>query len=1411
MLFHEAIQKEIEKVKSRDIHLKKLIESFDIDFYERIDEKSKNTVFDTLKESHFLTLSFEFVESLNYGIFAICIEDKCFLIACQQTETINNVIQILQSLSCHNLINSLNNFDIFLSDGKKTYEKIQKNLEKDGQKDFDILNKLQNSTPKKAIKQAKEEIKNFLKQFHKFLNNISKIFVSSMGLFIIRRFYYPSTFFKDPSFFNSFDNATYSLYKKKDFIKLRLINDGSSASVYLYLHIETFYLLIAKILHLHNKSRQKYKEIIVNVLYSPFFNKCFGYFESKKNCDDNYLFEFLSGGSFRERIKSLTFEAKLNALFRILHCLLILHTRGYIHSDLTPDNILFDHNGKAFLSDCFKIEENNRNRLLCGCLPYYSPEVIIPDLGPISTSSDIYSLGMIIYFMITMKDPFERKSPSQIENILKSRKNIHHYVFLKNDLTLNDDTLSFFDSLIKECTYLQPQIRTPITSIIFKVSDFVFKYYSSDEIKKNNILKDIHNMAECFMKHRNFLMKNFTKIARYLIYIYRGNLHQKNELLYFLVSILAQFLRGYIFHQSINREYYIKKYEYYANIAADLGHTEFFYHLGFFFFQEENVDKAIYYLEKASENGCSDATCYLGLIYGCKSHQIFDLKKSLNYLLNAANAGNKSAAYNYAKHIFDFYMMNRSNRYMENRIKENAKQDILHYFTIAADQGVIEAQSYLGMIYYEGEIAPRNIEKSLEYLNSAAFAGSITSLEHLGQIYMKGGLVKKDVQKAIEYYKEASKMNSLQSHISLAQIYFDQNNYKKAKKYFSKSASQNDSYSQFFLGKLYMFEGDINNGIKYFSLSASNGNLDAMFTLAELYLEGGIVPKNEDLAIKYYKIVESKTNNLKVQYNLGVYYYEKQLLAQSKYYFEKAAKQSNSEFSLLALHSLAQIYLDTNDIDKSISCLERIIAVESCPGDLKADSYSQLGSIFQYKNQFDKAIRCYKMAASLNHQKLACFKLGILYYEGKYVKQNFSKAKKFLKYLISDGNSNTSLNDEFKLEKLNSLNLLGIIYCYLNSIEKADFFFSYGVRLGSVYSEINLAIMFDDDNFLPRNDIKAYDYYINIINNKSGSSRNVFVYSLAYNYIGLIYLFPSPKIKEYFITKNYNMIQYAKDAFLSACNICSINSCALNNLGVFFFKYEKNESEAIKYLTEAAAQDLSLAKFNLGFLKESMCQNQEAINWYEKACNEKIIIKRNNDLLCFKDIRLEISTNFIIKLCYFKLLRYYITYSFYKPKIKSLLLGLDSNFHLDIKQESFHFQKGKLKNLVDKFNDFIFLKNIMDFDDIIGTSSDSSEEEQNVEFKIEIKKGDPFYPDDSAEKKDIKLSKIKAFISKIQNNSELKEQFIVHISNIISKMERIISKDQQILYGRHPLHKEIKECKEKNDDEGLYFLYEGLL
>jgi eukaryotic-like serine/threonine-protein kinase len=98
------------------------------------------------------------------------------------------------------------------------------------------------------------------------------------------------------------------------------------------------------------------------------------------------------------------------------------HTRGLVHRDIKPDNILLDASGSPCIVDfglALKEESFGQGKGLMGTPLYMSPEQASGEGHRVDGRSDIFSLGVILYEMLAGRRPFEAKNVMMLLQIIK--------------------------------------------------------------------------------------------------------------------------------------------------------------------------------------------------------------------------------------------------------------------------------------------------------------------------------------------------------------------------------------------------------------------------------------------------------------------------------------------------------------------------------------------------------------------------------------------------------------------------------------------------------------------------------------------------------------------------------------------------------------------------------------------------------------------------------------------------------------------------------------------------------------------------------------------------------------------------------------------------------------------------------
>ena len=182
--------------------------------------------------------------------------------------------------------------------------------------------------------------------------------------------------------------------------------------------------------------------------------------------DIHYLvMQFVEGQTLKEYITSngpLAPEQALPIMRQLVSAISNAHYNGIVHRDIKPQNILMDHDGNVIITDfgiamALSATAYTKTNSVLGTVHYLSPEQARG--GMATKKSDIYSLGIVFYELLTGKLPFSGESAVSIA--------------LKH---LQEETPSV--------RKLYPTIPQSVENVILKATakDAVSRYRSADEM-----------------------------------------------------------------------------------------------------------------------------------------------------------------------------------------------------------------------------------------------------------------------------------------------------------------------------------------------------------------------------------------------------------------------------------------------------------------------------------------------------------------------------------------------------------------------------------------------------------------------------------------------------------------------------------------------------------------------------------------------------------------------------------------------------------------------------------------------------------------------------------------------------------------------------------------------------------------
>ncbi|MHC4605916.1 MAG: protein kinase domain-containing protein [Planctomycetota bacterium] len=136
--------------------------------------------------------------------------------------------------------------------------------------------------------------------------------------------------------------------------------------------------------------------------------------------------EFTSDKKASDGGRTVSVRTAFNLMLPLIRATSYAHDRGIYHRDIKPGNIIVDENGRPWLMDfgLAKVAKIGDAAYVKGVImgtPFYMPpEQAIGDMEQVDYLSDIYSLGAVLYELVSGRCPYSGKSADEVLDIIES-------------------------------------------------------------------------------------------------------------------------------------------------------------------------------------------------------------------------------------------------------------------------------------------------------------------------------------------------------------------------------------------------------------------------------------------------------------------------------------------------------------------------------------------------------------------------------------------------------------------------------------------------------------------------------------------------------------------------------------------------------------------------------------------------------------------------------------------------------------------------------------------------------------------------------------------------------------------------------------------------------------------------------
>jgi hypothetical protein len=170
-----------------------------------------------------------------------------------------------------------------------------------------------------------------------------------------------------------------------------------------------------------------------------------------------YTMELLSGGDLRQRAP-MPWREVCRSLCDVCSALALLHSRRFVHRDLTPLNVRCTADGRAKLFDFGAMVQFGRTKHVVGTPPFIAPEAIHSQA--VDGQTDLFSLGATLYFSLVGRHAYPARTLAELPQLWTCA--------VVPPSRFVPDIPAALDELVLELLQLEPSERPPTAAVVME-------------------------------------------------------------------------------------------------------------------------------------------------------------------------------------------------------------------------------------------------------------------------------------------------------------------------------------------------------------------------------------------------------------------------------------------------------------------------------------------------------------------------------------------------------------------------------------------------------------------------------------------------------------------------------------------------------------------------------------------------------------------------------------------------------------------------------------------------------------------------------------------------------------------------------------------------------------------------------